>query len=626
MAYKNLSKAEKLKRYRQRLDFSKRWRQTEGYDELWRRLIDLYRGKHFSGLSDEDRIAVNVAFSTVNVIYPAISINHPHLTVNARKPEDEDAAHLVEAVVNYQWRHFKVKPEFRRAAKDFLILGHGWVKTGYRFVEGERELTDDERDAKFGEQLDQLDQYAEQNPHLADQLPTDEQVLASVPTSETVILEDRPFAERVSPFDIYVDPEATSMADLKWIAQRIVRPLEEVESDDRYSPSARNKIKPDSHINESWYDKSNERQYGDETKRVTVWEFYDLTCGEMSVFAETGDSFLVAPTKLPYAYGHPFTMIRNYDIPDFFYPMGDLEAIEPIQEELNKLRSMTMNHRKRYARKYLYKESAFDSVGRMALADDADNTMVPVTEDIPLNEAVAPMPQSPLPPEFYQFSEQAEADIDKVTGVNEYQRGSLPEIRRTATEASIIQDAANSRAADKLSVIEEAVAEVGAHLVALCQAFLSGDHVARIVGDNGHPLWVPYSRDEIAGEFDFEVEAGSTQPRNDTLRNKQALDMLQALAPFMAPGPAGPGIVNAAEVLKYVLQFGFDVKNPSKFLQVPQAPEVTPGAPPDPTAVPPGTVSAEPGADPNAVPGADAVPPDILAQLQGQVGYQPASA
>ena len=42
---------------------------------------------------------------------------------------------------------------------------------------------------------------------------------------------------------------------------------------------------------------------------------------------------------MPYAYGQPFVMLRNYDVPDYFYPMGDLEAIESLQLELDKTRS-----------------------------------------------------------------------------------------------------------------------------------------------------------------------------------------------------------------------------------------------------------------------------------------------
>ena len=37
----------------------------------------------------------------------------------------------------------------------------------------------------------------------------------------------------------------------------------------------------------------------------------------------------------------------------------------------------------------------------------------------------------------------------------------MPEIRRTATEASIIADAQNARAADKLAIIEISISEMG---------------------------------------------------------------------------------------------------------------------------------------------------------------------
>jgi hypothetical protein len=61
--------------------------------------------------------------------------------------------------------------------------------------------------------------------------------------------------------------------------------------------------------------------------------------------------------------------------------MGELEAIEPLQMELNQTRTQMMNHRKRFSRKWLYKESAFDADGRSALESDEDNVMVPVISE-----------------------------------------------------------------------------------------------------------------------------------------------------------------------------------------------------------------------------------------------------
>ena len=116
MAKRRLSKADRLERYRKRVEWSKKWRQSEGYDAQWRRLVDLYRGKHFSDVDYEDRIAVNIAFSTLNIIYPSVSINHPKITITAENPEDEDRSVILEAVVNYWWRHHDFKMPFRRTA------------------------------------------------------------------------------------------------------------------------------------------------------------------------------------------------------------------------------------------------------------------------------------------------------------------------------------------------------------------------------------------------------------------------------------------------------------------------------------------------------------------------------
>ena len=139
-----LSNSDLLARYRQHIAKSKRWRREEGYDDTWRRLIDLYRGRHYDFATDEDRLLVNVAFATVNVISPSVSVNYPKIAVNARKPEDSPRAIVTEAVVNYWWKHYKVKPEFRRAVKDFLVVGHAWLKVGYRYVEEEEVQNEDD--------------------------------------------------------------------------------------------------------------------------------------------------------------------------------------------------------------------------------------------------------------------------------------------------------------------------------------------------------------------------------------------------------------------------------------------------------------------------------------------------
>ena len=479
MARKPLS--DYLATYRKKIDTSKRWRKEEGYDQIWKRMSDLYRGRHYEYYSESDRLLVNICFSTVNVIVPSVAVNYPKITVNATQPESAAQAVIAEAVVNYWWRHNNIKDEFKQAVKDMIICGHGWIKVGYRYVEEESFNIDGD--------------------------DVSEDVEGGETTSRTVVVEDAPFAERVSPSDVFVDPDATSMKDIAWIAQRIRRPLREVRTDKRYNKAAREAVGAMA-ISRYGDDPSVRKVRDKDEGYAEIWEFYDVKNRLMCVFAEAGDGFLVKPMKMPYSFGQPFVMLRDYDVPDQFYPIGELEAIEPLQKELNETRTQMMNHRKRFARKWLYKESAFDQLGRTALESDEDNVMVPVVGDDALGNVIAPMPAVINPADFYNQSNVISADIDRVSGVSEFMRGGVSEIRRTATESALLQDAANARTADKLATVERGIAEVGRRLLILAQQFMTGEQVARITAKSGEPVWVKYDRDYLAGDFDFEVVGG----------------------------------------------------------------------------------------------------------------------
>lgn len=106
------------------------------------------------------------------------------------------------------------------AVKDFLIYGHGWVKVGWKFVEQEQSVTENERDLMIDRAMIEADTFANDEPLMAGELPTDDDIIANIPETIMRIVEDQPFVERISPFDVYVDPEATCMEDAKWIAQK----------------------------------------------------------------------------------------------------------------------------------------------------------------------------------------------------------------------------------------------------------------------------------------------------------------------------------------------------------------------------------------------------------------------
>lgn len=327
---------------------------------------------------------------------------------------------------------------------------------------------------------------------------------------------------------------------------------------------------------------------GKDTEFVVVWEYYDLVNNQMCVFAEGCDEFLIEMQETPLPFPHPFVFALNYIVPEKLYPIGDVETVVPLQMELALTRTQMINDRKRYRRMYLYKPDEIGADGLAALMSAEDNAMIPVDYDGPLTDVLAPVGTTPLPPEFYNQTAMIIDDLNLTTGVTEYQRGTLSEIRRTATEASMIQDMANARSADKLALVEQTISELARRTVQLAQEFLTTEQIARVVGEAGVQTWVSYDRERIEGEFDFQVEAGSTQPMNETFRRQSAMQMMDAMAPFVQMG-----VVDPQKLAEHVLRNGFGVKDPSSFMA--QMPPMTGVPGPEGPGMPPGMPPVLPG-------------------------------
>jgi len=587
-----------------RVNDAMKWRKNAGFDEKWAKIIKLYANQYeYSELSGyEDVIAPNMMFSTANVIIPSIMVNYPKITVSARKPEFEEQARVIEAVANYHWQHFDFHEELKLLIKDFVVLGLGIAKITWLLEEETEDTPHDVWVEDVKEQLLQVQQaklQAEQSG-LDLEFPTEEEIISSVPTVRSVARQDRPHVERVSPFDVYIDPDATRLKNARWIAQRLYVPLQEAKEFEGWDKAARKKLKGTamSQAKKDYDLMFSGEERGRESDFVVVWEYYDLVSGMLCTFAEGCDMFLSAPDDFPYPFGHPFVFAQNYVVPEKLYPMGDLESIVPLQMELALTRTQMVNDRKRFRRMYMYKPDEIGPDGLAALMSSDDNALIPVDSDVPFGEVIAPITTTSLPPEFYNQTAMILDDMDRTSAVTEYQRGSVSEVRRTATEASMIQDMSNARSADKLATIETTISEIAERCIQLTQEFLTTEQVAKIVGPDGSTVWVQYDRDAVQGEYDFQVEAGSTQPRNETFRRQSALQLLDAMAPFISAG-----VVDPAKLAEHVMRNGFGIKDPTSFIQqVPAPQQAEPAGPQDMGQMPTGMPQDMPQGMPQDMP------------------------
>lgn len=527
---------DRLAQLRAMLEHGATFRQSNR-EEAWRQSEAQYEGRHWgSGATDDvtaDLITVNLSFSTVNTIIPYVTSQEPRFLVT---PYSKDAtvakARIQQAWLNRLWRKQSTGAHegLESAAEDYLIYGDGYMKVSYT----------------LDEQMDS----------------------AGEPTSADVA---EIYVDRLDPWDLFIDPMADGLHNARWVCHRIYTTKEEVEADARYAD-----VDVDDLVSDS-IDAVDDRPHSDRsvlhgddgTEWVVLYEFYDMIRDEMWTFGSGGDQPLrvVAGVSFP-----PIVQIGNYRIPRSPYHMGELEQIWPMQQELNKSRSQLITHRRRNVAKYLIREDAITDDGMAALQSPIVNEMVPIAGEIPIDNLVKPAQLAPLPPEAYSSADQALRDIYEISGVNEYLRGASPEIRRTATEATIIEGASNVKTRAKLSDVERAVRRVGALIVETAKdvypdtdvdemtMFLTGGEAQQIArdaagaeadslaeaGDLGGAqralLEAPDSdvlitpTDEIfLGEYEIEVESGSTEMRSPQFKEQKYREMAQMLIEYQQP-------------------------------------------------------------------------------------------
>lgn len=490
-----------------KLEHGKQFRRATR-EQIWQQSERQYAGDHFQANVDDgnDHVIVNMSFSTVNTIVPYMTGSDPEFLV---EPFSGDAtvrnAAIQAALLNRTWRSAKVRAqdEMETIAVDFIIIGDGYGKAGYTIAE-QRVANDAYED------------------------------VASL------------WVERVSPWDIWIDPTADGIHNARWVVQRLRITRAELEADKAYKNTHEGNVSYGVQV-ESDSDRADNRAFRQEvfdgSEFATLYEFHDLVKKTTIVFSD-GD----LPLKYVEDVGEcPIVQMGNYRIPGSPYHMGELEQIFPLQMELNFARSQMATHRRRGAQKYAYRKNALSEDALKALTSSTVNAAVEVEDERNLQDVIQPIQVSNLSGDVYNVSAIMQEDIYEISGINEYLRGGSPTIRKTATEASIIEGASNIKSQFKLRQIEKAARRLGQLLLGFAKdvfpqtkfeettLFLTGREAERVAVRDDEtdfgalgldPRAVREARVEPTadiwiGEYEVSVTQSSTELRNPVIREQK---------------------------------------------------------------------------------------------------------
>ncbi len=534
-----MSRHNELAEWKQRLEISHQKFKT--IEPKIKRAWEYYKGNQW-GQSDnfnirgyKDKTVDNVIFSNLRAIIPRLNYANPKIYVQPKKKPfrtkegmfDTIAASVTfELILNFYYKMLKVKRESRKCLYDALLSPWGIMELGYTLK------TEKIQDGELLE-INEL------------------------------IAEDSPFCMRRNPADFRHDVEGidSNLNDSRWIGLRWIKPLEDVKKDPRYSNLSN--LKPNYRVKTNFSSVTSGFSDIDPSEdpylwgRVEGWDIWDRKTHRLMTIVKDHDRFLRNEKEWPLDYdGFPVEILYFNENNTDCYPVPDTWLCLDMQDELNRIGSLQLDHVRRISqRRYVGRENAFSDEEMQKLMHGGDGTVV-LTSVNPV-DAILPMQDATISQDIYLIRNGIKQIIRQMMGVSDAEALQATKFEQ-ATEPTLIEQASQSIRGDQQQIFESFLVRVVEKLAKVIQQTadqieipLSADQMndveiqkfiknklVKIAGEEGAIIiqpWLSANKNDIKGDYIYDIEIGSTLPMNQEMRKRDAVQLYTLLQenPYM---------------------------------------------------------------------------------------------
>ena len=476
--------------------------------------------------------------------------------------EDVAAARQNELLLNWQFRtklnRVKFVDDYVRAVVDegTAVLKTGWVRNTTTVMvqvpvydmfpaQTEEEVAQFQQALQMREAAPQ--EYEQLDPAIHEAVShydeTGEVTVAVqngvTEVEEERVIENRPTVEILNPLNVYIDPTCGGDLDnaLFVIYSFETNRAELQKQKDRYKNLDRVNWENASVVSDGEHTAraNNEFAFTDTTRKKVVayeyWGFFDINKdGTLKPFVATwiGDT-MIRMEENPFPDGKiPFVLVPYLPIKRDVFGEPDAELLEDNQKLLGAttrgivdLLGRSANGQQGFAKGML------DPLNRRRY-DNGQNyefnpTMNPMQGII--EHKFPEIPQSAMV--MLQLQNQ---EAEALTGVKSFSGGISGEAYGdVAAGIRGMLDAASKREMAILRRLAQGISQVGRKIIAMNAEYLSEEEVVRVTNDE----YVTIKRDELAGEFDLEVDIATAEV--DNAKSQDLGFMLQTMGPNMDP-------------------------------------------------------------------------------------------
>lgn len=517
------TESQKVQKWQDRISVSRRWRDQVSSQNQWDNLLDEIKGKYDVILGNMQVPPINEMFAYKDSTLANLYYKDPYITVNAKKDATLLSAYILEAGVNHLWKELKLKQDIELQITDALFVGHAWNKVG-----------NNTKTSGSGDLLQ--------------------------------IVEDSVYANRVSWRDMYMNVGCKNPPkDNIWLAQRIYRPTEDVKKD--YGRVAKQLVGSSYPSIDIKYMKN--ILYKEDFNYTAIYEVWDAHERKIYMLAdEVNNKYLEDPKDWPeWLDEFPFQFLSFHNIPDEPYPQSDVGPWEPLVKEKIKLFTMCLNFAKRWNRQMLMKKGAMGLQEIDKYEKGLEGTILQAATTGDIQQAFKMLDWGSLPPDFFLLLDRLDSYIDKIRGLSGFQQGGLTKTgTRTADELNLIKGGSDARTDRKQDRLENHCGTIARHLIMQMKNNFDVPFIAKITGQEPPEIiqafqqqgifdpasqTIKFTKDQIQGDFDATIKAGSTLPLDKGTRDEILKSVYQMSIP-LASAPSIPPFIG--EIVKELLQ------------------------------------------------------------------------
>lgn len=493
------------------------FRKKFAYEQQWAKWRDFYRGNWQPGV-----MPVNLFYTFMRTTVPRIYFRDPTVSISPGKPglESMAFARLLERIDNKMLRRMRFKQEMKRVVQDAFLLGTGIPKMGFGGFYSPTILDEADEPLAGGRNVEH---FKNTEPFM-------------------------PWVARTNPGNFVVPAGTELFGHSRWTAERIIRPLNDLQNDPRFKNTRGLKSFMDDKI-----DMLAMGSVQRPIKLVRLWEIRDKATNQVFVFSpdHRGDDKLLfnEPDRFLSSYGgfNYFPLIFNED-DEAFWGLPDAKILEPYQLEINEIKTQIMKHRRMSLIKLLAKKKGIleEEAAKMVSEDVA--AVVWIEGQASIKNTVDQFQVSAIPTELFIAAEAVVQDVRETVGFSRNQFGEFNSRSgdTTATEANIVRQATEIRVDER----RDAVADIVVDFVEMMHGVLfdnwGQEQIIETVGPGGVPIWVRVGSELLQrARFTVKVDPDSSIPETRALREQRAVQLFQLLA-------ANP-LVDPVKLTQYLL-------------------------------------------------------------------------